>query len=41
VVFASGGQSQIDMWDPKPDAPEEVRGAFKSIQTSVAGVTIL
>lgn len=38
VVFASGGQSQIDMWDPKPDAPEEVRGAFKSIQTSVAGL---
>jgi hypothetical protein len=38
VVFASGGQSQIDLWDPKPDAPEEVRGAFKSIQTSVSGV---
>ena len=28
VVFASGGQSQIDMWDPKPDAPEQIRGAF-------------
>ena len=38
VVFASGGQSQIDMWDPKPDAPEEIRGAFSSIQTALPGV---
>ncbi len=38
VVFASGGQSQIDTWDPKPDAPAEVRGAFRSIATSVPGV---
>ncbi|HUG90213.1 MAG TPA: DUF1501 domain-containing protein, partial [Planctomycetaceae bacterium] len=26
VVFASGGQSQLDTWDPKPEAPREVRG---------------
>ncbi len=38
VVFASGGQSQLDTWDPKPDAPAEVRGEFGSIATSVAGV---
>ena len=38
VVFASGGQSQIDMWDPKPDAPEEICGAFKSIGTTIPGV---
>lgn len=38
VVFASGGQSQIDMWDPKPDAPKEIRGAFQSIPTLVPGV---
>jgi hypothetical protein len=38
VVFASGGQSQIDMWDPKPDAPEEIRGIFGSIQTAIPGV---
>ncbi len=38
VVFASGGQSQIDMWDPKPDAPEEIRGAFQSIGTAIPGV---
>lgn len=38
VVFASGGQSQVDMWDPKPEAPEEIRGAFKSINTAIPGV---
>ncbi|MDG1898102.1 MAG: DUF1501 domain-containing protein [Fuerstiella sp.] len=37
VVFASGGQSQIDTWDPKPNAPLEIRGAFDSIQTAVPG----
>jgi hypothetical protein len=37
-IYASGGQSQIEMWDPKPDAPENVRGEFKAIRTSVPGV---
>ena len=38
VVFASGGQSQLDMWDPKPEAPVEVRGQFNSISTAINGV---
>jgi hypothetical protein len=38
VVFASGGQSQIDTWDPKPNAPAEIRGAFGSIATAVPGL---
>ena len=38
IVFAHGGQSQIDMWDPKPDAPLDVRGAFRPIDTAVAGI---
>ncbi len=38
VVFASGGQSQLDTWDPKPNAPTKIRGAFDSIPTSVPGV---
>ena len=33
VIFTSGGQSQLDTWDPKPDAPEEIRGVFRSIQS--------
>lgn len=38
LVFAHGGQSQIDMWDPKPNAPLDVRGVFQPIATKVAGV---
>jgi uncharacterized protein (DUF1501 family) len=38
LVFANGGQSQIDMWDPKPDAQLDVRGAFRPIATAVPGV---
>ena len=38
IIFASGGQSQIDTWDPKPDAPPEIRGAFASIATAIPGV---
>lgn len=38
VVFASGGQSQIDTWDPKPQAPKEIRGAFRSIPTAINGI---
>jgi hypothetical protein len=38
LVFANGGQSQIDMWDPKPNAPLDVRGAFRPLATKVPGV---
>ena len=38
VVFTSGGMSQLDTWDPKPDAPAEIRGAFGSIATTVPGL---
>lgn len=40
VVFTSGGQSHIDLWDPKPHAPLEVRGEFSSIRTSVPGTRL-
>jgi len=33
-----GGPSQLDTWDPKPDAPSEVRGPFRPIQTRIPGV---
>ncbi len=38
VLFAGGGQSQIDMWDPKPAAPLQIRGEFSSIPTAIPGV---
>src|SRR6516165_3217172 len=40
VLFMWGGPSQLDTWDPKPDAPEEVRGEFRAIATRVPGVWI-
>src|SRR5688500_8278615 len=27
VIYTSGGMSQLETWDPKPEAPEEIRGA--------------
>ena len=39
-IFLCGGPSQIDMWDPKPDAPEHIRGDFKPINTNVPGIQI-
>jgi Protein of unknown function (DUF1501) len=38
LIFLNGGPSHLDMWDPKPDAPPEIRGEFKPIPTSVPGV---
>jgi len=38
LFWLSGGPSQIDTWDPKPDAPKEIRGPFSTIATSVPGV---
>ncbi|MGC8644097.1 MAG: DUF1501 domain-containing protein, partial [Isosphaeraceae bacterium] len=36
-----GGPSQLETWDPKPDAPPEIRGPFRSIPTRVAGVRMI
>src|SRR5438270_8068691 len=35
-----GGPSHLDMFDPKPAAPVEIRGEFQPIATSLAGVQI-
>jgi hypothetical protein len=40
LIFYYGGPSQLDTWDMKPNAPAEVRGAFRPIATSVVGVQI-
>jgi len=37
-VFLQGGPSHIDIWDPKPDAPSNVRGDFKPIKSNVSGI---
>src|SRR3954463_15930066 len=33
MIFNLGAPSQIDLFDPKPDAPAEIRGPFKTIAT--------
>lgn len=40
IVFTSGGQSQLDTWDPKPNAPAEIRGAFSTIPTTVPSLRV-
>src|SRR5258705_13933244 len=37
-IFLQGGPSHIDIWDPKPDAPSNIRGEFKSIKSNVSGI---
>ncbi len=37
-IFLEGGPPQQDMWDPKPDAPVEIRGPFQTIPTKTPGV---
>jgi hypothetical protein len=39
-IFLSGGLSQIDSFDPKPDGRAEIRGPFKPIETKTAGIQI-
>ena len=40
LFWLSGGPSQLDTWDPKPDAPAEVRGPFGTIATKIPGVRL-
>jgi hypothetical protein len=40
VLFLMGGPPQHSTWDPKPDAPAEVRGEFKPIATAAPGMQI-
>jgi hypothetical protein len=40
LLFLSGGPSHLDMFDLKPDAPEEVRGTFRPIDTTVSGIQV-
>ena len=39
-IFLSGGLAQHDSFDPKPDAPDDIRGEFRPIATSTPGIQI-
>ena len=40
LIWLDGGPSHLETFDPKPSAPEEVRGPMASIATNVAGVRV-
>ncbi|HVS36056.1 MAG TPA: DUF1501 domain-containing protein [Gemmataceae bacterium] len=40
LVYLGGGMSHHDGFDPKPDAPAEIRGEYKPIDTCLPGVQI-
>lgn len=37
-LYMGGGAPQYETFDPKPDAPAEIRGSFKPIHTNVPGI---
>lgn len=40
LLWLDGGPSHLEMFDPKPDAPVEIRGAYQAIDTNVPGIRI-
>jgi hypothetical protein len=40
VLFHLGGPPQHETWDPKPDAPAEVRGELRPTDTNVTGIRV-
>jgi Protein of unknown function (DUF1501) len=40
LLWLDGGPSHLETWDPKPEAPLEIRGPFQPIPTAVPGIQI-
>src|SRR5438445_181101 len=40
VLYCWGGMSHLETWDPKPDAPREIRGDYRSIATVTPGIRV-
>ena len=38
LIFLQGGPSHLDLWDPKPNLPDNMVGPFKAIDTKLPGV---
>src|SRR5688572_2330593 len=38
LIWMDGGPTHFETFDPKPDAPAEIRGEFETISTKVTGV---
>ena len=39
-IWCSGGPTQFETYDPKPEAPVEYAGPFRAIATNVSGVRV-
>jgi uncharacterized protein (DUF1501 family) len=40
LLWMQGGPSHLDTFDPKPDAPAEIRGEFGTIPTTLPGIRV-
>ena len=40
LIHLNGGPPHLDMWDPKPDAPQAIRGEFGTIASSIPGYRV-
>jgi len=40
LIWLDGGLSHIDSFDPKPNAPSEIRGPFAGIRSSIPGIAL-
>src|SRR6185369_6982556 len=40
LVWMHGGPTQLETYDPKPEAPSEYRGPYGAIETNVPGIRI-
>jgi hypothetical protein len=40
LIFLQGGPSHLDLWDPKPNCPDNVRSPFQMIPTKVPGMEV-
>ena len=38
MIWLDGGPSHFETFDPKPDAPTDIRGVFKTVPTKIPGV---
>ena len=40
LIWMDGGPTHFETFDPKPEAPAEIRGEFRPIETNVSGIRI-
>ncbi|HEY2840928.1 MAG TPA: DUF1501 domain-containing protein [Pirellulales bacterium] len=40
LLFLQGGPSHLDLWDPKPNVPDNVKSMFKPIDTKTPGLQV-